>query len=180
MSIARNISLFKIEADVDDYVKKVLISLGLVKRKDFNEKSAMSEYMKQSLIGAAKTKEKTGFGIPDFHIEKYSTPIVIENKLGNKWHEDRNKSGLKLDDISVQRYAVNGAVFYAQKMIASKKYDDVVAIGISGESESDIIISVYYVFSPIIEPKKIDSYTTLDFVQSKESFGEFYKVATVT
>ena len=180
MSIARNISLFKTEADVDDYVKKVLISLGLEKRKDFNEKSAMSEYMKQSLIGAAKTKEKTGFGIPDFHIEKYSTPIVIENKLGNKWHEDRNKSGLKLDDISVQRYAVNGAVFYAQKMIASKKYDDVVAIGISGESESDIIISVYYVFSPIIEPKKIDSYTTLDFVQSKESFGEFYKVATVT
>ena len=38
MSIARNISLFKTEADVDDYVKKVLISLGLEKRKDFNEK----------------------------------------------------------------------------------------------------------------------------------------------
>lgn len=178
--MGQNFSEFKSEADVDDYVKEVLQSLGLKKRVDFNEKSAMSDYMKESLKGAAKTKEKTGFGIPDFHIEKYSIPIIIEDKLGNKWHEIRNKTSLKLDDVSVRRYAVNGAVYYAQKMIASKKYDEVVAIGISGESASDIKISVYYVFSPIIDPKKMESYTTLDFVQSKESFDEFYKAATVT
>ncbi len=176
----KNTAVFKSESDVDDYVKDVLQSLGLKKRKDFNEKSAMSEYMKDSLLGASKTKDKSGFGIPDFHIEKYALPVIIENKLGNRWHENRNKSGLKLDDLSVQKYAVNGAVYYAQKMIASRKYDDVVAVGISGESDSDIRISVYYVFSPVVEPKKIDSYTTLDFVQDKTSFDEFYKAATIT
>jgi hypothetical protein len=142
-----NNSAFKLESDVDDYVKEVLQSLGLKKRKDFNEKSAMSDYMKESLKGAAKTKEKSNFGIPDFSIEIYPVPIIIENKLGNKWHEDRNKSGIKLDDNSVRRYAVNGAVYYAKKMIASKKYDEVIAIGISAESKTDVKISVFYVFS---------------------------------
>ena len=175
-----NTSIFKTESDVDDYVKDILQSLGLKKRIDFNEKSAMSEYMKTSLMGAAKTKLKTSFGIPDFHIEKYALPIVIENKYGNRWHEDRNKLGIKLDAAAVQRYAVNGAIYYAQKMIASKKYDEIVAIGVSGESATDVKISIYYVFSSIIEPKKIESYTTLDFVQSQKSFDEFYKVATVT
>lgn len=171
---------FKQESDVDDYVKEVLQTLGLKKRKDFNEKSAMSDYMKESLKGASKTKEKSNYGIPDFSIEKYSIPIVIEDKLGNKWHEDRNKSGLKMDENSIRKFAVNGAVYYAKNMVASKKYDEVVAIGISAESKENVKISVYYVFSALLEPKKMDTYTTLDFVQSKESFTEFYKAATVT
>lgn len=175
-----NTSAFKQESDVDDYVKEVLQSLGLKKRKDFNEKSAMSDYMKESLKGASKTKEKSNFGIPDFSIEIYPVPIVIENKLGNKWHEARNKSGLKMDDNSVRKYAVNGAIYYAKNMIASKKYDEVIAIGISAESKTDVKISIFYVFSALLEPKKIETYTALDFVQSKESFAEFYKEATVT
>lgn len=179
-SITFDTSFFKQESDVDDYVKEVLQSLGLKKRKDFNEKSAMSDYMKESLKGASKTKEKSNFGIPDFSIEIYQVPIIIENKLGNKWHEARNKSGLKMDDNSVRKYAVNGAIYYAKKMIASKKYDEVIAIGISAESKTDVKISIFYVFSALLEPKKIESYTILDFVQSKDSFAEFYKAATVT
>ena len=49
---------FKLESDVDDFVKNKLISLGLEKLKDFNEESAMSDYMKESLKGSAKTKRK--------------------------------------------------------------------------------------------------------------------------
>ena len=50
-------------------------------------------YMKEALKGAAKTKEKSSFGKPDFHIEKYEIPIVIEDKLGVKHHIAENKSG---------------------------------------------------------------------------------------
>ena len=39
-----------------------------------------------------------------------------------------------MDDNSVRKYAVNGAIYYAKKMIASKKYDEVIAIGISASS----------------------------------------------
>ena len=75
---------YTLEADVDDYVKKKLEELGLKKLIDYNEKSSMSEYMKTALKGAAKTESKKNFGVPDFHIEKYKLPIIIENKLGYK------------------------------------------------------------------------------------------------
>ena len=73
-----------LESDVNDYVKKYLEKLGLKKHTDYNEESSMSDYMKEALQGAAKTENKTNFGKPDFHIEKYNIPIVIENKLYSK------------------------------------------------------------------------------------------------
>ena len=172
--------MFKLESDVDDYVKEKLTALGLKKLIDFNEKSGMSDYMKEALKGSAKTKEKTSFGIPDFHIEKYNIPIVIEDKLGIKYHIAENKSGIRMDEKSVREFAVNGAIYYAKNMIASKKYDEVIAIGISGDNEDNIKISVYYVFSPSIPPKEMSDYVTLDFVQNKDSFESFYNSATVT
>ena len=171
---------YTLEADVDDYVKKKLEELGLKKLIDYNEKSSMSEYMKTALKGAAKTESKKNFGVPDFHIEKYNLPIVIENKLGLKHHILETKQGIKMDEKSVKNYAVNGAVYYAKSMIASKKYEEVIAIGISGEDNDNIKISTYYVFSPSIEPKFMEHYNTLDFVQSKNSMEAFYREATVT
>ena len=41
--------MFKLESDVDDYVKEKLTALGLKKLIDFNEKSGMSDYMKEAL-----------------------------------------------------------------------------------------------------------------------------------
>jgi len=172
--------MFKLESDVNDYVKTKLTALGLKKLIDFNEESGMSDYMKEALKGSAKTKDKTSFGKPDFHIEKYSVPIVIEDKLGIKHHIAENKSGIRMDEKAVREYAVNGAIYYAKNMIASKKYDEVIAIGISGDNEDNVKISVYYVFSPSIPPKEMTNYVTLDFVQNQDSFNAFYKAATVT
>ena len=172
--------MFKLESDVNDYVKAKLTALGLRKLIDFNEESGMSDYMKEALKGSAKTKDKTSFGKPDFHIEKYSVPIVIEDKLGIKHHIAENKSGIRMDEKAVREYAVNGAIYYAKNMIASKKYDEVIAIGISGDNEDNVKISVYYVFSPSIPPKEMSDYTTLDFVQNQDSFDSFYRAATVT
>ena len=93
---------YKLESDVDDFVKSTLNSLGLIKRQDYNEKSCMSDYMKESLKGSAKTLQKTNFGVPDFTSEKYEVPIVIENKLHNNKHENLNGLELKMDDNSVK------------------------------------------------------------------------------
>ena len=172
--------LYTLEADVDDAIKKKFDSLKLNKGIDYNEKSAMSSYMKEALKGAAKTKSKKNFGQPDFHIEKYKIPVVIENKLYHKFHVIATKAGIKMDERSVSNYAVNGAVYYARNMIESKKYDEVIAIGISGESDESIKISTYYVFSPNIEPKFMKDYNSLDFLESEESFNAFYDNAVVT
>ncbi|MGN0170398.1 MAG: hypothetical protein ACI39H_06485 [Lachnospiraceae bacterium] len=172
--------LYTLEADVDDAVKKKFDSLKLNKGVDYNEKSAMSSYMKEALKGAAKTKSKKNFGQPDFHVEKYKIPVVIENKLYHKFHVAATKTGIKMDEKSVSNYAVNGAVYYARNMIESKKYDEVIAIGISGESDESIKISTYYVFSTNIEPKFMKDYSSLDFLESEESFSAFYNNAVVT
>lgn len=168
------------ESDVDDFVKATFQSLGLIKLKDYNEKSSMSDYMKESLRGSAKTQSKTNFGIPDFTVEKYDIPVVIENKLSNNKHEVSSNNGIKMDDNSVKNYAVNGAIYYAKNMIASKKYNEVIAIGISGESKEEIKISVFYVFSATIAPKRMVKYTNLNFLQNQSSFGAFLQDAKIT
>lgn len=122
--IQSNFKKYTLEADVDDYVKVVLSALGLKKGVDYNEKSAMSDYMKEALKGAAKTKSKKLFGIPDFHLESRKIPVVIENKLGNKYHISANKSGIKMDENSIKNYAVNGAVYYAKNNLTSTKSID--------------------------------------------------------
>lgn len=171
---------YQLESDVDDYVKSSLNSLGLVKLKDYNEKSSMSDYMKESLRGSAKTQTKTNFGVPDFNIEKYNIPVIIENKLSNNKHEASSSLGIKMDDNSIKYYAVNGAIYYAKNMIASKKYNEVIAIGITGESEEEIKISVFYVFSATIQPKRMVKYTNLNFLQNKKSFDSFLQDAKIT
>lgn len=171
---------FTLEADVDDYVKEKLNALGLKKRVDFNEKSAMSEYMKEALKGSAKTSQKSNYGQPDFTVEKYSVPVIIEDKLRNDRHAAFAKGRVKGDEKSVRDYAVNGAVYYARNAVASKKYNEVIAIGVSGEDEQSIKIPIYYVFSATVEPKYMESYKNFNFLENEASFHNFLDSATLT
>ena len=96
------INKWKLEDDVNDYVKKSLESLGLKKLTDYNVESGMSEYMKEALKGSSKTKNKTNFGKPDFHIEKYNIPVVFEDKLGLNRLVSKSKDTIKEDPKAVQ------------------------------------------------------------------------------
>ncbi len=49
--------------------------------------------MKRSLKGSAKTANKTNFGKPDFHIEGYEIPVVIEDKVNLKKTYCANQRG---------------------------------------------------------------------------------------
>ena len=57
---------WKLETDVNYYVKEYLDNLGLLKLKDYNDESSMSDYMKEALKGSAKTKKKTRFELQIF------------------------------------------------------------------------------------------------------------------
>lgn len=172
---------YKLESDINDFVKAKLTSLGLEKLKDFNEESAMSDYLKEALRGSAKTKNKTNFGKPDFHLEGYRIPIIIENKLGLKKLKAETKSGLKFDEKSIANYAVNGTLYYAQNMISSEKYHEVVAIGVAGDDSENISIDVYYVFGASEKAyKKIEACNTFDFLENQATFEAFYKSAILS
>ncbi|MBF0806253.1 MULTISPECIES: class I SAM-dependent DNA methyltransferase [unclassified Streptococcus] len=172
---------WKLETDVNDWVKSQFARIGLEKHRDYNEESGMSDYLKEALKGSAKTATKTNFGIPDLHIEKYKLPVLIENKLGLKKLVSETKDGIKTDDKSKQAFAVNGALHYSRSIIDSGKYSEVIAIGIAGDNAENVAIKVYYVFGSAPNAyKSLDSRTSLDFLETKKSFDVFYKEAILT
>ncbi|WGE90075.1 HsdM family class I SAM-dependent methyltransferase [Actinobacillus arthritidis] len=176
-----SLQAYKLESDVNDFVKSTLTALGLQKHKDFNEEGAMSDYLKESLRGSAKTKNKTNFGKPDFHLENYRIPVIIENKLGLKKLKAETKDGLKFDEKSIANFAVNGAIYYAQNMIASEKYHEVIAIGVAGDNSENVEISVYYVFGASEKAHKLlGDCKTFDFLENSSTFDEFYKSAILS
>lgn len=175
-------TVYKIEDHVNDWVKAKFDRLGLKNQHDYYTESAIPDYLKAALKGRAKTKSKANFGKPDFSLpDCYSIPVIIENKLGLKKLVTETKDGIKFDEKPIQNYAVNGALYYATGIIASGKYHEAIAIGIAGDSDNDIELKVYYVYgSGERSYKLLDNVTTLDFLENKQTFEEFYKNATLT
>jgi type I restriction enzyme M protein len=182
---------WNLEDNVNDWVKS---EFTRIKQTKYTVESAMSDYLKDAIqkgvilkrleLEEAGETEKGKSWKPDFHLETFGDgkiPVVIENKLGSNKLSATNGDKIKNDIKSVKNFAVNGAIHYAQCAIMSKKYTEAIAIGISGNNASNITIKVYYVFGATDETYKlVESYTTLDFLESKKSFEEFYKVATLT
>lgn len=175
-----------LEDQVNDFVKDSLNKLNLKNQKDYNVESNMSDYMKEALKGSAKTKTKTNFGKPDFHIEKYKInndviPVVFEDKLHTNKLIASNSDGIKDDDKTISSYAVNGAIYYATQMIASGKYNEVIAIGVAGDSINDVKIDVYFVYGSSFKTiKQMPKYQTFDFLESQTTFDNFYRDCVLT
>lgn len=179
---------WSLEDNVNDWVKA---EFARIKQTKFTVESAMSPYLKEAIqqgvkmkrleLEEAGEKEKSKSWKPDFELETFNIPVIIENKLGLSKLQAITGDKLKNDIKSVKTYAVNGAVHYAQCAIMSKKYNEAIAIGIAGDNPDNVAIKVYYVFGSTDETYKlIDTYETLDFLEDKKSFTEFYKSATLT
>ena len=53
----------------------------------------------------------------------------------------------------------------------SKKYSEVIAIGIAGDNIENVSVKVYYVYGSTDDTYKlVKKYTTLDFLESKKRF----------
>lgn len=179
---------WSLEDNVNDWVKS---EFARIKQTKYNVESAMSVYLKNAIqqgvilkrleLEEAGEIEKGKSWKPDFHLEDFDIPVLIENKLGINKLSATNGDKIKNDIKSVKNYAVNGAIHYAQCAIMSKKYTEAIAIGISGNNTNNVTIKIYYVFGATDETYKlVESYTTLDFLESQKSFKEFYKAATLT
>lgn len=186
---------WKLEDNVNDWVKK---EFDRIKQTKYNVESAMSDYLKEAIqegvklkrieLEQAGEKEKGKSWKPDFHLETYTIPetqtpipVLIENKLGVKKLSASKEGKLKHDIKSVQNFAVNGAIHYAQCAIRSKKYKEAIAIGVAGDNSENIKLEVYYVFGATgATYKLIKDTTTLDFLENNKAFNEFYKSAILT
>ena len=170
-----------LEDDVNDYVKGWLDRMGKIKNRDYTVESSMSQYMREALAGSAKTHHKTNFGKPDFQLEQFKIPVIIEDKFRLNRLVSQNKDGIKNDPASISNFAVNGALYYARNMIASGKYREVVAIGVAGDNADNVKISIYYVYGSGDDTyKHMNDYATLDFLENTSSFNHFYNQAILS
>lgn len=109
------------------------------------------------------SKKGTNVGYPDFIIsskEKSGFVIVIECKADIRKHESKNRDNFG-------DYAVDGALWYASHLI--KEYD-VIAIGISGQTEDELKVSSFM----MIKNSQIND----DIFPKNQllSFNNFYKI----
>lgn len=172
---------WKLESDVNYWVLKNLEKIWLTKWKDFNDESAMSDYMKESLKWWAKTQNKTNFWKPDFHLENYKIPVIIENKLYHKKLLSGNIWSPKNDDSSIKNFSVNWALHYARTMISSWKYKEVIAIGVAWDNEENVEIQAYYVYGYTeTDFKYLENYKNFNFLENSKVFDNFYQDIQLT
>lgn len=169
-----------LENNVNDWVKAQFAALGLLNREHYGEESSMSDKLRQALAGGSKTRLKTGSGKPDFHIENYTLPVLIEDKLGIRKLSAKQNQELKMDEKSIQQYATNGAVAYAQAIIASGRYSEAIAVGIAGDDEANVDIEAYYVHSAGTQPKLLTEVQRLNFLENEAAFNEMHRAAKLT
>lgn len=121
-----------------------------------------------SILSTSSKKRTNQKGYPEYIIydDQESILIVIENKKDVKKHIFNDI------DSKVDEYAVNGALWYAEKL---KVKFDVIAIGISGNSIEELKIDTY------AWKKNADSFSNLNLheVKNINSYRDILKKVTV-
>lgn len=171
------------EESVDDHTRHQVEALNLTFGKDYGYENDIPETFKDAFKGASKTKKKTGIGKPDQLVYKYNVPVVFENKLSPNAFEKRNAKGeLAMNQANVNRYALNGAYYYGQALLRSKKWKECIIIATAGNSKSTLRQSIYYMPTVNAEPKRMRDYENkgLSFLANQDSFNQFLQDAQLT
>ena len=126
----------KNERITEGIVRKDLDKAGIIAGAGFaiEEQKSANPRIEKLLKSASKSGD--GVGKPEFLITKNGEAdfiILIECKADTKYH-----ASASLDQY--KDYAVDGALLYAGHL--SREYD-VIAIGVSGQSEKDLLVSTY-------------------------------------
>lgn len=149
------------EENVEDIIKRDLNNSGT---KYYSKTESINPSIDNALLSAVSKGGGDGGNFPDIRLMLSSSskdiPVMIEVKGGKGLLVKADDSGNILNRtkegnpnfINIKRYAVNGALHYAEAILnyAYKEYDEVVFIGINGykENESDkdikIEVSAYY------------------------------------
>lgn len=176
-----------IEELVEQWAKEQLKEIKLYSKTDFInpqiEKALKMEPSKKGGKGPNYPDIKCILQVSDGYI-----PVMIEVK-GVKdtlikrdsvnFLPDNIKRNGELNYTNIAKYAVNGAIHYANAVLRHTTYKEVIAIGVNGfeESQDNIKyeVSVWYLSRKnLFIPKEVENYSDLSFLQPKHQ-DEFLK-----
>lgn len=194
-----------IEEQVEDFFKKQLSEFGIkyqTKTEPINRSidDALSNYCSKS-GGSGKNYPDIKLLLTSNHAR--SIPVMIEAKgtkgdlikyakdsteieLVTEYSSDSktHKKGDK-NYTTIQKYAVNGAVHYANAILYGKASDEVIAIGVNGYTKDDKTLftelEAYYVSNRKARiPIKIGEYKDLGFLKKENIENLFKKLDDLT
>lgn len=166
-----------IEEQVEDLCKQQLQSV-----KYYTKTENINEEIEHALKEAPSKSGGSGTNYPDIKLfietkDCKSIPVMIEvkgkkgdfikiNALGEI---DNKKKDGDLNFTNIQKYAVNGAIHYANAIIQyTESYKEVIAIGVNGYYNGNDLVTefgVYYISAEnYFIPKEIDKYSDLSFL----------------
>ena len=170
-----------IEEIIEDTAKIQLNEYGV---KYFTKNESINTEIDDALKKAPSKKGGKGPNYPDIKLlittsKMRILPVMIEVK-GKKgdfvkltddgFVENRKTSG-EYNYTNVSKFAVNGAVHYAEAVIThTETYDEAIAIGINGYKDKLEIVKEYGVYylskKQLLVPKKIGDYKDLSFLKA--------------
>ena len=176
-----NKSVRSIEEQVEYIAKKQLVDV-----KYYTKTETINPEIESALKAAPSKSGGTGANIPDIKLlletktmRRIPVMIEVKGKKGDfiKLTADEEIDNKKKDGTenftNINKYAVNGAVHYANAIVNhTESYKETIAIGLNGyydESGSLITeIGVYYIsLDNFCIPKKIGNYSDLSFLLKK-------------
>ena len=186
-----------VEEPVEDWAKKSLDDHGVAHSP---KNAAINHEIGEAMKKFPSKKGGKGPNFPDIQLmiepkKGRYIPVMIEAKgkkgdlaktdsQGNVVIENVKPDG-KPDYAAISKFALNGAVHYAEAIVnGTKSYPEVIAIGVNGWMDASgklqTEMAVYYVAKDnFCIPKKIDDYTDLSFL-AKKNLPEFLdKIAAI-
>ena len=172
-----NKTIRSIEEQVEDLAKKQLKDV-----KYYTKTEQINSEIETAFQLAPSKSGGDGRNYPDIklfletkNVRHIPVMIEVKGKKGdfekiniNGEIENKKKDG-EFHYSNIKKYAVNGAIHYAQAIIDySESYKEVIAIGLNGYTENKTIITelgVYYVSEEnFLIPKKIGDFSDLTFL----------------
>lgn len=179
-----------IEEQVEDWAKQQLLPI-----KYYTKTETINSEIEDALKRAPSKNGGKGPNYPDIKLfietkDLKRLPVMIEVKglkgsfikLNAQGEIENRKVDGTPNFININKYAVNGAIHYANAIIENtESYKDVIAIGLNGYYENKEMIKeigVYYVSSAnYCIPKQIYSYTDLSFLLPENIDNFFNKIS---
>ena len=160
------------EAEFSSYIQRRLLARGINARLEGN----ISDI---EIINVLKTASKNftgGAGYPDIIALVKDFVLIMENKSDYLKLERKDGTNFSDDGDAVKNYAVNGAIFYARKILAGTHYTKIFAFGNAGDEKKHNFKPVF-----IIDDKKVKELapveTFVDF--TAENIENYYKQAVL-
>ncbi len=181
-----------IEESVEQWAKEQLKGVKLYPKTDF-----INPQIEKALKSSPSKSGKEGGNYPDIKCilstPNGEIPVMIEVKGTKEALIKRdNDSGLP-DNLTkkgepnytnIAKYAVNGAVHYANAILRNTTYKEVIAIGVNGYEESVFgtvyEVSVWYISRQnLFIPKEVALYSDLSFLLPKHQKNLLDKIANI-